>query len=74
MMRRTFWIAATATHPAAFTKAMKQLERLSKLAFEQLSKLNPKVWTKAHFATHSQADNIENNMSECFNAWIINER
>ncbi|XP_074366751.1 uncharacterized protein LOC141707468 [Apium graveolens] len=29
---------------------------------------------EAFFSTHSQADNVDNNMSECFNAWIINER
>lgn len=62
------------TYIAAHTRAMKELLKLSKPAHEQLSKLAPKVWTKAHFSTHSKADNVENNMSECFNSWIINER
>lgn len=74
MLRRAFWNAACATHPSAHVKAMKQMERLSKCAFEQLKHLDAKVWSKAFFATHSLADNIENNMSESFNAWIINER
>lgn len=52
------------THPAAHTRAMKQLKRLSKPAYEQLSKLPPKVWTKAHFSTHCMADNVENNISK----------
>lgn len=59
------------TYPAAHTRAMKELQRLSKPAFEQLSNLDPKVWTKAHFSTHCFADNVENNMSESFNSWII---
>ena len=62
------------TYPAAHTRAMKDLQKLSKHAHEQLSKLSPAVWTKAHFSTHSKADNVENNISECFNSWIINER
>ncbi|WOH13968.1 hypothetical protein DCAR_0933482 [Daucus carota subsp. sativus] len=45
-----------------------------KPAYEQLLKLDPAVWTKAHISTIPKADNIENNMSECFNSWIINER
>ena len=74
MLRRAFWNAACATHPVAHERAMKQMERLSKAAYEQLKNLDAKVWTKSFFATHSLADNIENNMSESFNAWIINER
>lgn len=53
---------------------MRTIDGISKSAFEQLKKLDPKCWTKAYFGTTCQADNVENNMSECFNAWIINER
>ncbi|XP_074324264.1 uncharacterized protein LOC141661180 [Apium graveolens] len=74
LLRRAFWNATCATHPAAHTKSMKQLERLSESAYQQLQHLDAKFWSKAFFATHSLADNIENNMSESFNAWIINER
>lgn len=63
-----------ATYHASHTRAMKDLQKLSKSAYEQMSKLSSKVWTKAHFSTHSKADNVENNMSECFNSWIIHER
>lgn len=74
LLKRLFWNAACATHPVAHSKAMKGIERLSKSAHEFLVKLDPKLWTKAYFSTHCQADNVDNNMSECFNAWIINER
>ena len=53
---------------------MKEIQKQSKPAYEQLLKLDPKVWTKSHFGTSSKADNVENNMSESFNAWIISER
>lgn len=74
LLRRAFWTAACATHPVQHQKVMKEVEKQSKPAYEQLKKLDPKVWTKSHFGTSSKADNVENNMSESFNAWIINER
>lgn len=74
MLRRQFWNASCATYISAFERAMKLIERQSKTAHEHLRKLNPKLWSKSHFSTTSMADNVENNMSECFNAWIINER
>lgn len=73
-VKRAFWSACCATHPVAHTRAMKELQRTSKGAHDQLSKLDSKLYSKAYFSTHSKADNVENNMSECFNAWIINER
>ncbi|XP_074352848.1 uncharacterized protein LOC141692000 [Apium graveolens] len=74
ILKRAFWNACCATHPVAHRRAMKDLQKTSKAAHDQLSKLDPKLWSKAFFSTHSKADNVENNMSECFNAWIINER
>nr|XP_017223024.1 PREDICTED: uncharacterized protein LOC108199627 [Daucus carota subsp. sativus] len=67
-------MAATATHPVAHQNAMKQIENISKPAYEALKKIDPKMWSKAFISTHSNADNVENNLSECFNAWIVNER
>ncbi|XP_074356516.1 uncharacterized protein LOC141696247 [Apium graveolens] len=73
-VKRPFWNACCATHHVAHQRAMKDLQKPSKAAHDQLSKLDPKLWSKASFFTHSKDDNVENNMSECFNAWIINER
>lgn len=73
-LKWAFWNVATATYPAAQQRAMKQLERISKVAYEALNRQNPKTWCKAYFDTTSHCDNTENNMSESFNAWIINER
>ncbi|KAL8149177.1 hypothetical protein AgCh_006260 [Apium graveolens] len=59
---------------SAFERAMKAIERQNKTSHEHLRKFGPKLWSKSHFSTTSMADNVENNMSEYFNAWIINER
>lgn len=53
---------------------MKQIENHSKLAAASLNRIDAKTWSKAFISTVPKADNIENNMSECFNSWIINER
>ncbi|WOH12857.1 hypothetical protein DCAR_0832366 [Daucus carota subsp. sativus] len=66
-------MAATATHPVAHQNAMKQIENISKPAYEALKKIDPKMWSKAFISTHSNADNVENNLSECFNAWIVKQ-
>lgn len=74
LLKRAFWNACCAPFPIAHHRAMKSIQTMSKSAYEQLKKLDPKCWTKAYFGTTCSADNVENNMSECFNAWIINER
>ena len=53
---------------------MKAMERASRPAYMALKNRDPKTWCKAFFETHSCTDNVENNMSESFNSWIINER
>ena len=58
----------------AHERAMKAIERASKPAYEYLKSKDPKTWCKAFFETHSLTENVENNMSESFNSWIINER
>ncbi|XP_074336347.1 uncharacterized protein LOC141673496 [Apium graveolens] len=69
-----FWRASTATHPQAFKSAMKELASVSKGAFEKMNQLDPAVWSKAYFKTHSKTDSTENNISECFNSWILKAR
>ena len=73
-VRNAFWEAAMATHPQAHKSAMKDLAKASKKAAERLEEFDPKVWSKAFFATHFKTDSTENNMSECFNSWILKTR
>lgn len=53
---------------------MKDLQRHCKGAFEKINQLDPSGWSKAFFETHSMTDNTDNNMSECFNSWILRTR
>lgn len=74
IIKRAFGNAACSTHPSAHKNFMKQIENTYKLATETLKKIDAKSWSKAFISTFPKADNIENNMSECFDSWIINER
>ncbi|XP_074378367.1 uncharacterized protein LOC141719903 [Apium graveolens] len=74
ILKNLFWRIALSTHKVAHLRAMKELERHSKAAHALLSKHDPKQWCKSHFQTHSLVDNTDNNISESFNSWIINER
>lgn len=73
-LKRIFWEAACATHDQAHKRAMREMKRLDAAAHDKILEQDSKLWSKAYFVTHSKADNVENNMSECFNAWIIKAR
>lgn len=73
-VRNAFYQASLATHPEAFKAAMRALEKASKRASEKMQTFDPKVWSKAYFGTHSKTDSTENNISECFNSWILRSR
>lgn len=73
-VKLAFWNASSSTHPEAFKSAMRELEKVSKRAADKMRELDPKVWSKAHFATHSKCDSTDNNISECFNSWILKSR
>lgn len=53
---------------------MKDFERVSKNASSKMKQLDAAAWSKAFFKTHSMTDSTENNMSECFNSWILKTR
>lgn len=73
-VRNAFYQASCATHAEAFKTAMRDLEKASKRAAEKMNSFEPKVWSKAFFGTHSKTDSTENNISECFNSWILKSR
>ncbi|XP_074352513.1 uncharacterized protein LOC141691646 [Apium graveolens] len=70
-VRNAFFDASDATHPEAFKAAMRDLEKASKRAWVIMNRFEPHVWSKAFFGTHCKTDSTENNISECFNSWIL---
>ncbi|XP_074328392.1 uncharacterized protein LOC141666301 [Apium graveolens] len=49
LLKRAFWNACMSTYPATHTRAMKELKKLSKHAYEHLYKLPPKVHVLAEY-------------------------
>nr|XP_017241153.1 PREDICTED: uncharacterized protein LOC108213876 [Daucus carota subsp. sativus] len=63
LVTNCFWTASTSTHPQAFKKAMKELERVSKGAAEKMNELDPGVWSKALTAINSQKKQVTSQLS-----------
>lgn len=42
--------------------------------FNYLKKIEPKLWSRHAFSTHSCSDILLNKIAETFNAWILEER
>lgn len=71
VVQAAFYNASNTTHPQAFKSAINEFERISKDVAVNMKELDPVVWPKAYFDTHSKIDSIKNNIGECFNSWII---
>lgn len=63
-----------ANNPADFRRVMADIRKESKDAYVALLKHPPKMWSKAFFKTDTKCDVVTNNMSECFNSWILEAR
>jgi len=70
-LKDKLWSAATAYNEADCLREMDELKGISPDAYEYLSKINPSTWSRAWFSTFPKYDLIVNNLSECFNAWIL---
>ncbi|CAL8998312.1 unnamed protein product [Prunus brigantina] len=72
-LRDKFWEASYATTVPHFTRAMEDLKKLSKDAYEWLTSPDkpPRHWSKSHFNTHLKCDMLLNNLCESFNATIL---
>jgi len=70
-LKDKLWIAAAGE--AKWTREMKELKSISPDAYEYLSKIDPSTWSRAWFSTFPKCDLIVNNLSECFNSWILKQ-
>lgn len=69
-----FWKASKSNNPADFRRAMSEIRKESQPAHAALLKHPPRIWSRAYFRTESKCDVVTNNMSECFNSWILEAR
>ncbi|CAI0471751.1 unnamed protein product [Linum tenue] len=70
----TFWECAKASTPAFFSRAYEKLLAQNEEAAKALVSIDPKHWSRAYFSTEVKCDSVDNNMSESFNASILEAR
>ncbi|XP_031101891.1 uncharacterized protein LOC116005794 [Ipomoea triloba] len=73
-IKETLWAAARATTVNSFTEAMRKMKDLDVKAFDWLGDKHPSEWSRSHFGTDALCDILVNNVSECFNAMILDAR
>lgn len=73
-LKKHLWMAAMATHEADHKKRMSELKELSQSAYTWLVNKPANEWSKSQFLTRSKSDMLLNNLSECFNKYILDAR
>jgi len=73
-MKDKLWSMAAAYTQDEWSREMEELKGISLDAYAYLSNIDPSSWLRAWFSTLSKCDLIVNNLSECFNAWIVKQR
>ncbi|GJZ58473.1 multidrug resistance-associated protein 5 [Tanacetum coccineum] len=53
---------------------MKEIQSINKEAYKHLIDRQPESWSRAYFNTDKACDVVENGISECFNAMIVDAR
>jgi hypothetical protein len=75
-LKDKLWTADAAYTEAEWTREMEELKSISPDVdvYEYLSKIDPSTWLKGWSSTFPKCDLIVNNLSKCFNAWILKQR
>ncbi|XP_009772353.1 uncharacterized protein [Nicotiana sylvestris] len=75
--KKYLWWAACSTYEEDFQdqlKSMSQVEDDGKTTVEDLLKYPPTCWSRAFFDTTCKNQSVDNNLTESFNAWILQAR
>uniref|UniRef100_A0A2N9GEU7 SWIM-type domain-containing protein n=1 Tax=Fagus sylvatica TaxID=28930 RepID=A0A2N9GEU7_FAGSY len=73
-LKDKLWAAASAYTEFEFDAHMAELKKLSPPAYEYLSKIPVATWSRSRFTKNPKSDLIVNNLSECFNSYILDVR
>ncbi|XP_059287011.1 uncharacterized protein LOC132040395 [Lycium ferocissimum] len=73
--RQQFWKIAKSTHESQLRKNIAKMKKLGpEEMMDKLMYFNIEYWCKVYFNTEVKVDSVDNNMSECFNSWILAAR
>ena len=67
-------MAAKSQNTGEFNIQMDEIKGISPLAYLDLLKTDPRYWSRAFFNTFTKCDMVDNNLSGCFNSWIVEAR
>ncbi|RYR38105.1 hypothetical protein Ahy_A09g043060 [Arachis hypogaea] len=73
-LKNKMWRCAKASHWQSWEKEMKNLRVLNEGAFRHLNSIPPRFWSRSRFTFLSKCDSLVNNMSESFNAVLVEAR
>ncbi|KAJ0031488.1 hypothetical protein Pint_13741 [Pistacia integerrima] len=73
-LRKLFWQVSRAANRINFVEAMGMVKDVDENAHKWLLENEPDQWSRHAFDTTSKSDYITNNMSECFNSWLGEDR
>ncbi|GMY29318.1 MuDR family transposase [Fagus crenata] len=73
-LKDKLWAAASAYTEFEFDAHMAELKKLSPPAYEYFSKIPVATWSRSRFTKNPKSDLIVNNLSECFNSYILDVR
>ncbi|XP_052190007.1 uncharacterized protein LOC127799830 [Diospyros lotus] len=74
MLKDYLWKAAKSTHVADYRFWMGEIRKQNPRAFDWLMDRPPNEWSKSHFSTKTKCDILLNNLCECFNKIILEDR
>ncbi|XP_060190429.1 uncharacterized protein LOC132619590 [Lycium barbarum] len=73
--RQQFWRVAKSTFESQLRRNIELMKLLGpKKMMDKLMYYNIDYWCKVYFNTNIKVDFVDNNMAECFNAWILAAR
>ncbi|XP_057769544.1 uncharacterized protein LOC130989579 [Salvia miltiorrhiza] len=73
-LKNIFFRAVYATFEAEIKLAVQEMKEESMAAFEDFMGRDTSKFCKAFISTHPKSDSVDNNISECFNGYILNAR
>jgi hypothetical protein len=73
-MKRLFWAASMSCVEGDFKRNMEAIQKLSPSAYDYLMSKEPNTWCRAFFGEGYACEAVENGISECFNAIILEAR
>uniref|UniRef100_A0A1S3ZQM4 Transposase MuDR plant domain-containing protein n=1 Tax=Nicotiana tabacum TaxID=4097 RepID=A0A1S3ZQM4_TOBAC len=72
--RNCFWRCARSTYEWELKKNLDDMKKLTTKIVDALLYYNIERWSKVYFNIFYKSDSVDNNMAECFNAWIMAAR